>query len=125
MCHVWILFKLSQDGISENLLKIYRVTLNVQTSFWNEVHAGVPQGSIILDPLLLLIYINNLHDGLSLNVKLFADDTSLFSVVHHIHSSAIDLNKDLEIINEWAFQWKTSFNPYPNNQAQEFITTHH
>ena len=78
-----------------------RVTLNGQTSFWTEVNAGVPQGSI-LGPLLL-IYINDLADGLSSNVKLLADDNSLFSVVHDIHSSASDLNKDLKTINEWAF----------------------
>ena len=47
--------------------------------------------------------------------KLFADDTSIFSVVSDIHSSASDLNKDLKTINEWAFQWKMSFNPDPNN----------
>ena len=47
----------------------------------------------------------------------------LFSVVHDIHSSASGLNKDLETINEWAFQWKMSFNPDPNKQAQEVIFT--
>ena len=83
-----------------------------------QVNAGVPQGSI-LGPLLFLIYINDLPDRLSSNVKLFADDTSLFSVVHDIHSSANDLIKDLKTINEWAFQWKMSFNP--NKQAQEVI----
>ena len=87
-----------------------------------EVNAGVPQGSV-LGPLLFLIYINDLPDGLSSNVKLFADDTSLFSVVHDIHSSASDLNKDLKTINEWVFQWKMSFNPDPNKQAQEIIFT--
>ena len=58
-----------------------RVTLSGQASSWTEVNAGVTQGSI-LGPLLFLIYMNDLHDDLSSNVKLFADDTSLFSVVH-------------------------------------------
>ena len=70
-----------------------------------------------------MIYINDLPDGLSSNVKLFADDTSLFSVVHDIHSSASDLNKDLKTINEWDFQWKMSFIHDPNKQAQEVIFT--
>ena len=99
-----------------------RATLNGKTSFWTEVNTGVPQGSI-LGLLLFLIYINDLPDGLSSNVKVFADNTSLFSVVHDIHSSASDLNKDLKTINEWAFQWKMSFNSDPNKQAQEVIFT--
>ena len=97
-----------------------RVTLNEQTSSWTEVDAGVPQGSI-LGPLLFLFYINDLPDGLSSNVELFADDTSLFSIVHDIHNFASDLNKDLKTINELTFQWKMSFNPDPNKQAQEVI----
>ena len=105
MWHEKVLSKLSQNGISGNLLKILtdflknrkqRVTLNGQTSSWTEVNAGVSQGSI-LGPLLFLIYINDLPDVLSSNVKLFADDTSLFSVVHDIHSPASDLNKDLKL----------------------------
>ena len=28
-------------------------------------------------------------------------------------------NKDLELINNWAFQWKMQFNPDRNKQAQE------
>ena len=70
-----------------------------------------------------MIYINDLPDGLSSSVKLFADDTSLFSVVYDIHSSTSDLNKDLKIINEWALQWKMGFDPDPNKQAQEVIFT--
>ena len=30
-----------------------------------------------------------------------------------------DINKDLKLISNWAFQWKMSFNPDPSKQAQE------
>ena len=53
-------------------------------STWTSVVAGVQQGSII-GTLLLLIYINDLSSYLSSNVKLFADDARLFSVIHDIN----------------------------------------
>ena len=51
-------------------------------------------------PLLFLIYISDLSDGLSSKCKLFADDTSLFSVVCDATISSPELNSDLEKINE-------------------------
>ena len=82
-----------------------RVVLKEQVCTWGNINAGVPRGSI-LGPLLFSIYINDLTEGLTTNAQLFADDTSLFSVVHDAQTSANDLNKDLEIINNWTYQWK-------------------
>ena len=127
--HDGIIYKLTQNGISENLLNLLddflkerkqRVVLNAEVSLWKNINAGVPQGSI-LNPLLFLIYINDLTEGLTTKVKLFADDTSLFSVVHDTETSAKDLNKDLKIISNWASQWKMNFNPDPAKQAHEVI----
>ena len=73
--------------------------------------------------MLFLIYITALTEGLTTNPKLFADNTSLFSVVQDNQASANDLNKDLEIINNWAFQWKMNFNPDPTKQAHEVISS--
>ena len=97
-----------------------RVVLSGQHSSWDNVTAGVPQGSI-LGPLLFLIYINDLSNNFSSNCKHFADDTSLFSVVNNIHTSATTLSQDLKAITNWAFQWKMVFNPDLNKQAQEVI----
>ena len=58
----------------------------------------MPQGSIF-GLLLSSIYINDLTEGITTNAKLFADDTSLFSVVHDTQTSANALIKDLKIIN--------------------------
>ena len=112
--HEGIIFKLQQNGISDDLLntlsdflrnKKQRVTLNGQSSSWTNVNAGVPQESI-LGLFLFLIYINDLPDGLSSNAKLFADDTSLFSVVHDINTSTIELNSDLKKIMIGPFNGK-------------------
>ena len=92
------LLKLLTDFLSN---RKQRVVLNGQVSTQTSINAGVPQGSI-LSPLLFLIYINNLSDNLSSNVKLFAD-TSLFSVIRDINISAGELNEDFKKISEWAF----------------------
>ena len=60
-----------------------------------------------------------LSEKITHTVKLFADDTCLFSVVNGSNISADELNKDLELISEWAYKWKMSFNPDENKQEQE------
>ena len=94
------------------------VVLNGQTSSWLNVKTGVPQGSV-LGPLLFLIYINDLPDEITSSCKIFADDTSLFSKIENKSYSNFQLNKDLETISKWAFQWKMLFNPDPVKQAIE------
>ena len=94
--HEDLLYKLKSLGISGqlyNLLENYlsgtfqRVVLNGKTSSWRPVSPGVPQRSI-LGPLLFLIFINDLPNELKSNVTLFADDTSLFSIVKDKNESA-------------------------------------
>ena len=110
-------FELKQNGVSGNLLglikslltdRAQRVTFNEKTSNWECIRAGVPQGSI-LGPLFLLIYINDLASHLKSNVKLFANDTSLFSIISDLFETANILNKDLDKIRDWAEQWKMVF----------------
>ena len=73
--------------------------------------------------LLKLVFhkVNDLSDDLVSTVKLFADDTSLFSVVHDNNISANELNNDLQKIYVWVYKWKMSFNLDLNKQAQEVI----
>ena len=80
-----------------------RVVLNGQASSWDDVKAGVPQGSI-LGPLFFLIYINDLSENLESTVKPFADDTSIFHVVKDSNTSAEILNHDLTRISEWVYK---------------------
>ena len=104
-----------QNGISGKLLKLFqnylsnrkqRVVLNGFSSEYSSIESGVPQGSV-LGPQLFLI-INDLEKNIKSNVKLFADDTMLFSVVNNPAISANEL---------WAYQWKMKFNPDLNKQA--------
>ena len=106
--HEGLVWKLKSNGIHGKALRILqnflndryqRVVLNGQSSNWEKVNAGVPQGSI-LGPLLFLLYINDISNDLECNVKLFADDTCLFSVVNAPLIPANALNSDLSKIQQ-------------------------
>ncbi len=127
--HDGLIFKLKRCGVSGQLLHLVkdflknrkqRTVLNGQSSNWGDIMAGVPQGSI-LGPLFFLVYINDLTAGLKCNVKLFADDTSLFTIVKDSNAAVSDMNHDLELISKWAHDWRMSFNPDPQKQAVELI----
>ena len=57
------------------------VVLNGKSSSWSSISAGVSQGSV-LGPLFFLLYINDQLENVSSDAKLFADDTSLFTIVY-------------------------------------------
>ena len=108
---VWydeLIFKLKENGVSGNLLKLLqnyinnrkqRVVLNGSFSDYSTIESGVSQGSV-LGPLLLLIYINDLETDIKSNTKFFADNTMLFSIVKDPVISANNLNHDLNIIHQ-------------------------
>ena len=125
--HDGLIYKLKQCGVSGQLLFLIqnflknrkqRTVLNGQSSNWGDISAGVLQGSI-LGPLLFPVYISDLAIGLKCNVKLFADDTSLFTVVEDSNTAVNDMNYDLDLISKWAHTWRMSFNPDPLKQAVE------
>ena len=89
-----------KDSCIYQLIEItHNIFSNGRSSEWANINTGVPQGSI-LGPLLSLIYINDLSEGITSNVKLFADDTSIFSTVYNINISTSNLNSDLQKVSE-------------------------
>ena len=94
-----------------------KAVLNGQFSSWVEASAGISPRSIV-GLLFFLMYINDLSYGLSSTTKLFADDTSLFSVIHDVMHSTNELNDDLKKISNWTYQWKMFFNLDKCKQAQ-------
>ena len=57
---------------------------------------------------MILVYIDILLDKIKSSYKISTNDTSPF-----------ELNNNLQVMNNWGFQWKTQFNPDPNKQVQE------
>ena len=110
--HKGLLDKLHRFGIKGDLLQWYgsylqnrcqRVVLGNATSDIGFIKAGVPQGSV-LGPLLFVVFINDVTENLSCNIRLFADDTTLF----------IDYESETEAtnkINAWANKWLVTFSP--------------
>ena len=91
--HQRLLEKLRKHGIGGKLLSVIenwlkgrrqRVCIRGRWSSWITVWSGVPQGSV-LGPLLFLIFINDLDEGIRSHILKFADDTKIF---HEVRDSA-------------------------------------
>jgi len=120
--HKGLIEKLKSCGIKGNLLDWFnsflsgrsqRVVINGHKSDIKSVTAGVPQGSV-LGPLMFLVYINDSLNGISSNMRLFADDTSLYIIIGNPDTVASLLNHDLATITNWANQWQVSFSSEKN-----------
>ena len=116
--HDGLLYKLKKYGIDGNLFTWFesylsnrkqRVINEGQKSTWEDTQAGVPQGSV-LGPYLFLLYVNDIVENVKCNIRLFADDTSLFTVIENADSITL-LDEDLYNIAKWSDQWCIILNP--------------
>ena len=57
-----------------------RIGVRGSYSEWVEVTSGIPQESVIV-PLLFLLHMNDIPESLQCMVKVFADDTKVFTKV--------------------------------------------
>ena len=72
-------------------------------SEWREVKSGVPQGSVLAQ-IMFLIYVNDMIEGISSYISLFADDAKLLRKIRNHKDCGI--NK----IYEWSKTWEMEFN---------------
>jgi len=115
--HKRLIEKLKGYGITGKILswiedflknRKQRVVINGELSDWGRVESGVPQGSV-LGPVLFLIFINDLPNTMKCTVKLFADDTKLYSILRN-NEEANNLQDDVFRASEWANLWNLEFN---------------
>jgi len=82
--------------------------VNDQLSKWVSVLSGVPQGSV-LGPLLFILYVNDIPNIIQSNVRMFADDTKIYSVIKSFDDN-LRLQKGLEYLMQWSHVWLLKFN---------------
>ena len=75
----------------------------------------------MLGPLLFLVYIDDLTDNISSQMRLFAADSSHFTRVDGVEQTQDKLIKDLQTVTDSAHQWEMVFNPHVTEQAIEVI----
>ena len=68
----------------------------------------MPQGSV-LGPILFLVYIDDLEEGVTGNILKFTDDTKLFRKTKEIGDTQ-KLQDDMDKLVRWSDKWQTLFN---------------
>ena len=116
--HQRLLAKLSAHGIQGKVLewiqaflseREQRVLVNGTSSQPAPVTSGIPQGSVV-GPMLFVMYINDLPDVCTSNVKLFADDTKLFTRSDD-EAATTAMQEDLNRLQQWSNDWLLRFHP--------------
>ena len=84
------------------------VVVDGEVSSWKSVLSGVPQGSV-LGPILFLVSINDLEEGVTGKILKFADNTKLFRKVKEIGDKFF-LQDDIDKLVKWSEKWQMLFN---------------
>ena len=117
MPHGRLITKLKGYGIGGKLLAWIQDFLNNRTQFVTikdthsdeiPVTSGVPQGSV-LGPTLFIYYINDMPTEVECGVKIFADDTKLYSTVTSYDDRDM-LQTCIDRLVQWTNTWLLQFN---------------
>ena len=116
--HRRLLSKVAAHGINGKVLgwltaflsgRSQCVVVNGAHSQWASVTSGVPQGSVC-GPLLFILYINDLPEACTCPVRLFADDTKIYTRSDSEEYTKA-LQDDLDNLKQWSDNWLLRFHP--------------
>ena len=93
--------------VEGNHAHLFFIEKENQLSDFGKVSCGVPQGSI-LEPLLFLIYVNDMPQAVKSNLFLYADDSCLMYRHRDVNQIEKQLNNDFENICNWLVDNKLS-----------------
>ena len=71
--------------------------------------SGVPQGAVF-GPILFPVFINDLPEKLSSQVRFFADDTTVYITIGGLDDGTV-LQNDMDKLSLWESQWDMEFSP--------------
>ena len=108
LCHYGITGKLHNWMQIFLTMRTQQVVLEGVSSSSITVTSGVPQGAV-LGPLLFIIYLNDLPEGISSQVRLLADDCILYREINTLNDCQ-DLQKDINTLCNWESKWQMKFN---------------
>ena len=115
--HQRLILKLKSHGMGNSIInwieqwltdRRQRVVVDGEVSSWKSVLSGVPQGSV-QGPILFLVYIDDLEEGVTGNILKFADDTKLFRKTKEIGDKQ-KLQDDIDKLVRWSEKWQMLFN---------------
>ena len=108
LCHYGITGKLHNWIQNFLRMRTQQVILDGVSSSSITITSGVPQGTV-LGPLLYILYLNDLPEGISSQVCLLADDCILYREINTLNDCQ-DLQKDINTLCNWESKWQMKFN---------------
>ena len=118
VAHQRLILKLKSHGMGSSTInwieqrltnRRQRVVVDGEVSNWKSVLTRVPQQGSVLGPILLLVYINDLEEGVTGKILKFADGTKLFRKTKEIGDTQ-KLKDYIDKIFRWSEKWQMLFN---------------
>jgi hypothetical protein len=116
--HRRLLSKLSTHGVKGKVLqwiasflsnRRQRVVVNGAKSSEATVCSSILQGSVF-ESLLFVVFINDLPDCVSASVKMFANDTKVYTRIDR-ESASEGLQSHINSLQQWSSDWLLKFHP--------------